>query len=71
MPLKHGSSDKTFDANVSELMKSGKATGKIGNIDVHGDPQKLRKVVLGIAFSIKREKPKKRLKLKLHRKEKR
>lgn len=32
MPIKHGKSDKTRNANIQEVMASYKETGKIGNI---------------------------------------
>lgn len=53
MPLKKKKTQKAFDSNVAELIRSWKKTGKIG----HAHPRtmaKARKIALAIAYSIKR-----------------
>jgi len=50
MPLKSGSSDKTVQKNIRELMKSYKKTGKIGSSKPISN-EKARKQAVAIAYS--------------------
>lgn len=52
MPLKKGTSKKTFNENVSKEVKSLKAQGK--------SPKKAVKQAVAIAYSVKREAEKKK-----------
>ena len=53
MPLKKGSSQKTFESNVSEIMHSYKRKGKIGKVKPRSKAH-ARKIALAIAFNVKR-----------------
>jgi len=52
MPLKQGSSQKTFSKNVSELMHSFRKSGRIGT-STPSSAVKARKQALAIAFDVK------------------
>ncbi len=52
MPLKHGTSQKTFDSNVGEILKSYAKTGKIGTSKPTTNI-KARKQALAAAFDMK------------------
>ena len=52
MPLTKGSSKKTFDKNMGELMHSFKKTGRIGT-SKPSSSAKARKQALAIAFDMK------------------
>ena len=50
MPLKSGSSDKTIQKNIKELVGSYKKTGKIGT-SKPSSPKKAREQAVAIAYS--------------------
>jgi hypothetical protein len=50
MPLKKGSSKKTIQKNISELIKSYKKTGKIGSSKPK-NPEAARKQAVAVAYS--------------------
>jgi hypothetical protein len=54
MPLKKGSSKKTFDKNMSELMSSFRRSGRIGT-SKPSSSTKARKQALVIAFDMKKK----------------
>lgn len=55
MPLKKGSSDKTFAENMSEMMASFKRKGSLGG-EAIDSMKKARKKALAIAFNVKGKK---------------
>lgn len=58
MPLKSGSSDKTKNKNIGELMKSYKKTGKIGTSKPNS-MKKAREQAAAIGYSKQKEEAKK------------
>lgn len=57
MPLKKGKSKKTRSANIAEMMRSWKKTGKIGNTTPR-DAQHAMQIATAAAFTKSRSKKK-------------